>query len=190
MNDVTCLDLGLEFLAVQRLMNLLRMTLYPLLEPLHSLAEPLVEGVTGGEAEGFPGRGYVRKRITHISWPGGFVCRPLGYAGDLREAGGEFIEADAAAPGDVENAGCTTFHRQDVCLDDVRNKDKVAGLLPVTVDDRGLPVEQPGDELRDHRGVLGVRILPGAEDVEVAEEDRPDTIEVGKDLPVVLAREF
>src|SRR3712207_7974312 len=46
---------------------------------------------------------------------------------------------------------------------------EVARLRPVAEDRRALGVEELGDEARHHRGVLRQRVLPRAEDVEVAQ---------------------
>ena len=159
-------------------------------KPRHRLAEPFVERRARREIEGLPGTGYIGERVPYVPRPRRFVYRPAVYADNPREVRGKFVEADPAAPGDIEDAGGITLHRPDVRPDDVRNEDEIPGLPSVAVDDRRLPVEQAGDELRDHSRVLGVWVLPGTEDVKVPQKDRPKTIEVGEDLPVVLAREF
>jgi len=111
-------------------------------------------------------------------------------ADDLHKGGCKLVKADPAAAGDVEGPPGIALHRLDVRLDHVGDEGEVTGLLPVAVDDRGLAGEEPGDELRDHRGILGLGVLPGAVDVEVAQEYCPDAVEIRKNLPVALVRKL
>src|SRR3989454_10810605 len=77
---------------------------------------------------------------------------------------------------------------EQVGLDDVVDVREVPRLGAVAVDLEGLAAEAPEDEPRDHRGVLGLRILTRAEDVEVAEPDRLDAVEARPHDRVLLAR--
>jgi hypothetical protein len=79
---------------------------------------------------------------------------------------GKFQHADLGARSDVvlavrqlPRSGCGEVGRRNVS-----DKDKVAGLTPVAVDNRPTPGEHPITEDRDHAGITA-GILPGAIDV-------------------------
>ena len=163
---------------------------HPLPEPRHRLPEPLLDRVPGIIPERLPGPGDVGERVPDVARTWRLVDGIAPGADDIHKGGCKLVEADPAAAGDVKGPPDVALHRPDVRLDHVGDEGEVAGLLPVAVDDRGLPIEQPGDELRDHRRVLGLGVLAGAVDVEVAQEYCPDAEEVREDLPVTLVRKL
>ncbi len=162
----------------------------PLPEPRYRLPESLLDWVLRVVPEGLAGPADVGERVPDVACTRRLIDGLAPGAGEVHQDGRELIQTDPAAAGDVEDPPGVALHRSDVRLHHVGDEGEVARLSPVTVDDRRLPIEQPGDELRDHSRILGLRVLPGAEDVEVAEEDRPDAVEVGKDLPVTLVRKL
>ena len=60
-------------------------------------------------------------------------------------------------------------HCGQVGGDGVGHVGEISGLAAVTVDGRPLALRHELDEQRDHAAVRAGRILPGAEDVEVAQ---------------------
>jgi len=65
-----------------------------------------------------------------------------------------------------------------------------ANLPTVAVHGDGLAVGDLPDEPRHDRGVLGARVLPRAEDVEVAQRDRLDPVDTGEAHAEALRREL
>ena len=105
-------------------------------------------------------------------------------AQQLVEHGDQLQQARAAAVGHVEHpAGhVRRVGRQQVAMHDVGHIREVARLPAVAID-RRLPAGQHGrDEQRNHGRVLAVRILPRAEDVEVADRHGLETVR-GRERP-------
>ncbi len=76
--------------------------------------------------------------------------------------------------------------REQVRLHDVLDVAEVAAGLAVAEDDALLVGEQPGDPARDHRRVGTLRILTRPEDVEVAQPDHLEPVELGEAARVQL----
>ncbi len=106
--------------------------------------------------------------------------RPGGDAHRATEERRELEERRALAARDVVDATGDAFGdgRSKVRLDDIRHVDEVPALEPVTEDDDGLLREEPAHEDADHAGVGRRGILPRSEDVEIAERDGLDTVEM------------
>src|SRR5262249_24365191 len=109
---------------------------------------------------------------------------------DRLESRDDLQQAHATAAADVEGLarrpGC--LGGEQVGLDDVVYVGEVAGLRAVAVHFEPLAAQTPLDEARDHRRVLRFRVLPGAEDVEVAEPDGLDAVEAGAPPGTLLPR--
>ena len=86
----------------------------------------------------------------------------------------ELQQVERLAAGDVDRAADRSRRvgGQQVAVDDVVDVREVARLLAVAEDRRPPAGQHFGDELRDHGRVLALRILPRAEDVEVADRHR------------------
>jgi hypothetical protein len=97
-------------------------------------------------------------------------------------------QAHAITAANVEHAG--GFGRLGgpaVGVHDVVDVGEVARLVAVAVDLERLPGECPQDEARDHRRVLRGRVLPRAEDVEVAQAHRLHAVQALPHRRVLLA---
>jgi len=125
--------------------------------------------------------GDVGEGVPHVAWAGRFVDRLDLLAHDLHDGAGERQEVDPLPAGDVEGALCLALHRFYIGLDDVFDVGEVAGLSSVAVDDRRPAGQDLLHEVRDDGGVLGVRVLVRAENIEVPEADGLEAVEVGED---------
>src|SRR5881628_4200693 len=134
------------------------------------------------------------ERALHFPRARGFVFRQDRYAGQRANAIPQFVDAHAVAAADVEHlaghAGRRRAGGEQVRVHHVRDVDEVAGLTPVAVDRGRLPRERRGDEARHHGGVLRLRILARAEDVEVAQDDRLEAVCRVEGDAVPFAREL
>src|SRR5262249_57735977 len=75
---------------------------------------------------------------------------------------------------------------QQIRLDDVVDVSEVARLRAVAVYLERPAANRPEDEAGNHRGVLRFGVLARAEDVEVAQPDRLDSVEPGPDGRILL----
>ena len=115
--------------------------------------------------------------------------RPLEDASDhLREV----VDRLGAAARDVQDLAVHPVGRggEQVRGDDVADVREVARLLAVAVDGDGLPGGDRADELGDDGRVLRVRVLAGAEDVEVAERHRLERVDAAEADAVALGGEL
>src|SRR5262245_17243547 len=100
---------------------------------------------------------------------------------DRLESRDDLQQAHATAAADVEGLarrpGC--LGGEQVGLDDIVDVGEVAGLRAVAVHFERLTAQPPLDEARDDGRVLRLRVLPRAEDVEVAEPHGLDAVEAG-----------
>ena len=117
-----------------------------------------------------------------------------GDVGPLREDRADFLEKLAKrrpfSAGDVEDVprGLRTLRRrgQQVGQDDVADGAEVARRGPVAEDHRVLSAPHGVDPSRDHGGVGAVGVLPGPEDVEVAEPDGLEAVGPRPELRIEL----
>ena len=118
---------------------------------------------------------HVGQRVAHVPGARRAVLRLQRRSGLFSDDARQLVQRRAVAAGEVDHLPLELRRRrrrQEVRGDRVVDEAEVAGLLAVAVDDGGLTGERRGDEVRDDRGVLAVRVLARAEDVEVAERDR------------------
>ncbi len=80
--------------------------------------------------------------------------------------------------------------RQQIGPNHVLHVDKIAALLAVAINYRRLAPQHPGDKDWNNRGILGTRVLPGPEDVEVTQADGIEVIELAENLAVLLGGQF
>src|SRR5262249_14518128 len=104
----------------------------------------------------------------------------------------DLIERDGAPGPDVEHhpSGCWDHRREYVNVGDVADIDEVARLLAIAVDDWCTALQRGCDEGGDDGRIGAMRILGGAEDVEVAQGDGLDAIECVPDRDIGLRREL
>src|SRR3954452_9028669 len=141
-------------------------------------AQPFLEADTRPVPEHATGERNVGPRVTHIARPRLGVALLDGTVEDLSDRVREVVDACGRARRDVEDlSACAVgLARTDRRIDDVPDIREVARLLTVA-EDRHRPVlGDRSHEQRDHRGVLRERALAFAEDVEVAEDDRLETV--------------
>src|SRR5262249_31909986 len=114
-----------------------------------------------GVAEDGPGARDVGQRVLHVAGPVGLVDGLDLAAEDVRQARDDVEERDALAAGDVEDLSGRVGRRarEEVRLDGVVDETEVARLMTVAVDGRAAPLERRGDEARDDRRVLRLRVL-------------------------------
>src|SRR5438105_10258826 len=120
----------------------------------------------------------VRPGIADLAGPRVLVALLHRAAEDATDRLGELVHACGSARGHVEDAAARALGLAGPqrCVDDVRHIGEVAGLLAVPVDPDRLSARHCGDEQRHDGGVLRVRVLAWAEDVEVAQHDRLEAV--------------
>ena len=97
--------------------------------------------------------------------------------------GDEFVELQqggALAVGDIKNLAGRLFvlrhGSQDVCLHDVFDVAEIAGDVSAAIDETGLIFSKTGDPFRNDRRIAAPGILARAEDVEITEADRAESV--------------
>ena len=161
--------------------------------PLHRPPQPRLEVDLRPIAEQPPGGGDVGQAVADVARRAAGRCSARGGDADLaaERRPGAARRRDAVAGGHVDGwpASPRALQRAQVrrrtTFVHVR---EVAALQPVAVDHRPLPGEERGDEEADHAAVGRARVLPRAEDVEVAQGQRLQAVEAVEDPEVVLAR--
>lgn len=158
----------------------------------HRAFHPLFVGRLQLKAEDIPGAGDVSQRIANVAGSGWLVVR-IGC--DVHFTGDEFqgaVDGDGAVRGEVHDlaGGFRDTSREDIALNDIADVGEAAGLLAVAVDDGAFAGEQGVNELGCDGGVGRIGVLPGAEDVEVAQADRLNVVELVEDGAELLAGEF
>src|SRR6478736_7169638 len=125
-------------------------------------------------SENLARRGDVGPGVTDVSGPRRLEAFVDRLAEEEADRLGNVVHARGRACGDVEDPsarpgrlGCANRR-----VHGVRDVREVTGLLAVSVDRDRLALIDRGDEERNDRGVLRVRALARAEDVEVAKHDR------------------
>ena len=110
--------------------------------------------------------------------------------GDLHDHGCKFFQVDPFAVRHIVRTLCIALHGPEVCLHDIFYITEIPGLSAVTINYRRHVVQYPGNEIRDHGGIRGVRVLAGTKDIEIPEGNGLQTIDPGKDPEVLLAGQF
>src|SRR5919197_4525782 len=157
-------------------------------EILDRAPEPLVEGDERRVAQEPLALRDVRERVGHVARARRPVPARQAPPEDRLELRDDLEQAHPVTAADVEHlaADAGRARGEQVGLDDVVDVREVPRLGAVAVDLEGLPAEAPEDESGNDRGVLGLRVLPRTEDVEVAEPDRLDAVEARPDGCVLL----
>ena len=120
----------------------------------------------------------------------GSVLRVGPNARDPADRVPELVEGRAAPGRDVDHRArrALGIGGEQVRAHGVVHEGEIARLLAVAEDRGALSGERGADEARDHRRILALRILPRAEDVEVAQRDGLETVQARVEAAVELAR--
>ena len=158
------------------------------------LAQPFLEVDDRRVAQQASSPGQLRDRIAHLSGPSLGVHRRERNARQPADVLPQLVHAHALAASDVEHLPRHirggSSGREQVGVHDVRDEHEIPRLFAVAEDRGRLPGQGGGDEARHDRRVLRVRVLPGPEDVEIAQYDRLQPVgRLARDA-VVLAREL
>ena len=139
---------------------------------------------TAGGSPAISRRARGRRRVHDVAGPWRFVARRRSAADRVPDRRRELVDRGHLSPRDVVGlaAGCRVgVRRPQVRIHRVGDISEVPALRAVAIDDRGLAGQVCPEETRDHRGVGPVRILPRAEDVEVAQPDELHAVAAGED---------
>src|SRR5580704_13922729 len=165
----------------------------PALEGVERALQPLADVDLGLVAEERARGRDVGERVAYVAGPDGAVLGLERRPRDVADVRDELVERRAIPASEVHELArelARRRRREEVRVDDVVDVAEVARLLAVAEHDGPLLADRGGDELGHDGRVLALRVLPGAEDVEVAERQRLDPVEAREDTHRVLSGEL